>query len=94
MKWVRATLLTGWVAWLQSKSIDEQVEEDSVAAGGSRVGVSSVRETVCANKASVDVVQQVGPYFTDICIVALECNIKVYKSFVTPTVDFIERLQA
>ena len=42
------------------------MKEDSVTAGRSGISMSGGRETVSADKASVDIVQEVSPNFTNI----------------------------
>ena len=43
------------------------MKEDSVAASRGGISESGGRETVSADKASVDIVQEVSPNFTNIC---------------------------
>lgn len=59
-------MLTGGVARLELESIEEEVEEDGVSGGAVGVRAGGGVEAVGVDEADVDVVEEVGPDFTDV----------------------------
>ena len=57
----------GRVARLQRQRVEEEVQEDGVAAGRARVGVRGCGEAVRGDERGVDVVEDVGPDLADVC---------------------------
>lgn len=57
---------TGRVAWLEGKRIDEEMEEHDVSLSAARVGARGGRPAMGGNKASIDVVEHIGPNFSDV----------------------------
>ena len=64
---VDGLFLTSRVARLDGQTINEQVQEYDVALSSSRVGMCLGGPTELSNKFRVNVVQHVGPDFTDVC---------------------------